>query len=128
MTDIFESKEDIKVKFAEVNKENNMINILVNNINRLCDDNNVSINQMLKDCGLSKSLIDNLKKGSVPSVDKIAKVADYFNVSTDYLLGNEQKEKSPSASDEDLKVYEMYSKLNSEDKELIIKMMDKMIK
>ena len=32
---------------------------------------NISQRQLLADCGLSKSFMDNLKKGSMPSVDKI---------------------------------------------------------
>lgn len=42
-----------------------------------------------------------LKKwsNSTPSGDKLSKVADYFNVTTDYLLGrdNNSKELSPTA-------------------------------
>ena len=76
-----------------------MTEILIHNIGFLCSKNNISINQMLKNCALNKSLIDNLKKGSLPSVDKISKIAEYFNVSTDYLLGNEQKENNPPESE-----------------------------
>ena len=37
------------------------------------------------------------KRGrSIPKTDKLQKIADYFGVSVDYLLGNEQKEKAPS--------------------------------
>ena len=31
--------------------------------------------------------MNNLKSGSIPSVDKIAIIADYFHISVDYLLG-----------------------------------------
>ena len=61
--------------------------LLIERISRLCEAKGVSINQMLQDAGVSKSLVDNLKKGSSPSVDKIAFVADYLQVSIDYLLG-----------------------------------------
>lgn len=42
---------------------------------------------MLKECGLKPTVVDNLKKGSIPSVDKVCAIAEYFNVTTDYLLG-----------------------------------------
>lgn len=59
---------------------------IISRINELCNQKNVSVNQMLQDAGLSKSIVDNLKKGSIPSADKILTVAQYFEVSTDYLL------------------------------------------
>lgn len=33
---------------------------------------------------------------SAPNTDKLSRVADFFHVSLDYLLGREQKENSPS--------------------------------
>jgi len=52
---------------------------------------------MLKKCELSKSTVDNLKKGSMTSAKTLSKIADYFDVSVDYLLGNTDiKEKNPS--------------------------------
>ena len=47
----------------------------------------VSTSKMLKDSNLSKSIIDNLKKGSMFSADKAAILADYLECSVDYLLG-----------------------------------------
>ncbi len=62
--------------------------ILVDRIQRLADENGITINTLLKDCGINKSLLSDLKsKGSIPSADKLSKIADYLDVSTDYLLG-----------------------------------------
>ena len=36
--------------------------------------------------GFSRNTIYNMKK-STPNVERVSKIADYFNVSTDYLLG-----------------------------------------
>ena len=47
----------------------------------------ISENAMLTRCGLDKNTMFAIRKGSVPSVDKVAKLADFFNVSVDYLLG-----------------------------------------
>lgn len=47
----------------------------------------LSKNKLLSNVGLNKSVFDNMKKGTIPSVDKIHKIADYLNVSVDYLLG-----------------------------------------
>jgi transcriptional regulator with XRE-family HTH domain len=51
--------------------------------------------------GFSKNYLYKWKK-STPSSDKLAKVADYFHVSTDYLLGREtDKTKTADLADED---------------------------
>ncbi|MFT3952745.1 MAG: helix-turn-helix transcriptional regulator [Oscillospiraceae bacterium] len=61
--------------------------------------------------GISTGNISDWKSGrSVPSLDKIKQLADYFNVSIDYLLGNEQNEKSP-LSEEDRELLDVFSQL-----------------
>lgn len=60
---------------------------LAERIEKLCSGNGISANRMLNISGAGERLIQNLKKGSLPSIDKIYKIADYFNVSVDYLLG-----------------------------------------
>ena len=47
----------------------------------------LSKNTLLINTGLNKSVFDNMKKGQIPSVDKIHKIADYLDCSVDYLLG-----------------------------------------
>lgn len=42
------------------------------------------------DLNMSKNYLYKWKK-STPSADKLSKVADYFNVSTDFLLGRPEK-------------------------------------
>lgn len=61
--------------------------ILIDNISTLCRKRNISINQMLKEAQLAVSVIDNIKRGRVPSIDKIYALASYFNCSIDYLVG-----------------------------------------
>ena len=60
------------------------------NIERICHlakARGISINKMLKDADLSTSIIDNMKRNQRPSIDKIQTIAEYFNVSIDYLVG-----------------------------------------
>ena len=47
----------------------------------------ISIKEVLTNCNLSHNLLVSMSKGSMPGVDSIAKIADYFDVSVDYLLG-----------------------------------------
>lgn len=72
---------------------------LIIRIENLCSSKGVTIGNMLKSCGLPSSTFDNIKKGSKPAYDKIEKIADYFGVSVDYLLGREQTD---DVTDEDL--------------------------
>lgn len=48
---------------------------------------NLSKNKLLINAKLNKSVFDNMKKGQIPSVDKIHIIADYLDCSVDYLLG-----------------------------------------
>ena len=74
---------------------------------RLLQSPNVTAYQVSKATGISQSTLSDWKNGrSVPKMDKMQKIADYFSVTVDYLLGAE-KEKDPApagkVSDEDIK-------------------------
>lgn len=58
----------------------------------LCEERNVSINKMSVDSGAGARLYYNLLRGSYPSIDRFAKIADYFDCSIDYLLGRTDKQ------------------------------------
>lgn len=45
---------------------------------------------MSKDLGFSSGLFSQWKSGQKPSTEKIHKVAEYLDVSVDYLLGNDE--------------------------------------
>ena len=57
------------------------------NLDDLCKCNNISITKLLQVLNLSTSKGTAWKNGSTPNGETVAKIADYFNVSTDYLLG-----------------------------------------
>jgi len=63
------------------------LQINIDRILLLTHSKNLSVNQMLKNAGLASSILDNMKRGRLPSVDKIHVIADYLNCSVDYLLG-----------------------------------------
>lgn len=54
----------------------------------LCRENNLSPNAVAKKLRISSGSITAWKKGTVPRFETIQKLADYFHVSTDYLMGN----------------------------------------
>ena len=53
----------------------------------LCIENNTSPNGVAKTLGFSNAAATKWKSGSVPNATTVQKIADYFNVSVDYLLG-----------------------------------------
>ena len=53
----------------------------------LCEQNNSKPNSVAKNLGFSTATCTHWKDGAVPKADAVVKIADYFNVSVDYLLG-----------------------------------------
>lgn len=60
--------------------------MLYDRIKILADRQGLSISDLSLKMGWSEKAIYSWRRSS-PSIDKVQKVADYFNVSTDYLLG-----------------------------------------
>ena len=55
-------------------------------IKELADKQKISLNVLEEKLGYSTNYLYSLKKGN-PKSDRLQEIADYFNVSTDYLLG-----------------------------------------
>lgn len=63
-----------------------MENNIVSRIKTLCTEHHMSIRRLEEDLGFGTSTIKKWENSS-PSVDKIIKIAEYYDVSVDYLLG-----------------------------------------
>lgn len=78
----------------------NYSNSKIPNLFILMQERKVSATQLSQVIGATKGNISDWKSGkSKPSNAVLASIANYFDVSVDYLLGKEQ-EKKPAASDE----------------------------
>lgn len=66
---------------------------LYENICNLCSEKNIKPGKMCVDLGLSKSLMTDLKAGRKKTirVDTAQKIADYFGVTVDRVLGAEKE-------------------------------------
>ena len=61
---------------------------MIERILSLMKNKGVTAQELTKSAGLNNSAITEWKKGKAkPSTEAIIKIADYFNVSTDYVLG-----------------------------------------
>lgn len=60
--------------------------MLLRKIRKLCSERDTNISEVERKCGLANATIRRWENSS-PSADNLAKVADHFGVSVDYLLG-----------------------------------------
>lgn len=63
---------------------------ILSRIKRLAAQKKISIAQLERDLDFSNGSISKWNK-TAPSIDKLQAVADYFDISADFLLGREEK-------------------------------------
>ncbi len=96
-------------------------------IDALCQKAGTNITAMCKDSGISRAPLTELKMGRTKNLSSstLAKIADYFNVTVDYLLTGEEIEKAPAQGEGDVldevdvAFYGGYKELNESDKEVL---------
>lgn len=71
---------------------------IFNRLIEICDNFGTSISKLLDDYTTSRSAINAWKNGNI-NADVIVKIADRFNISTDYLLGRSNKQEKSSLSE-----------------------------
>lgn len=64
----------------------------------LCKERNIGKTAAALEAGISKSTASDWGKGYKPSAVSLSKLADYFDVSVDYLLGNTDVKNPPEQS------------------------------
>lgn len=82
---------------------------LYNTLAQLCEQKGISAYRMCKDVGIQPSIMTDLKKGrrSSMKVETASKIASYFGVSVEYIMGSDNtsiiethnNEKTSSTSD-----------------------------
>lgn len=75
---------------------------------KLLKSHGVSVYQVAKATGISSSTLSDWKNGrSTPKADKLARIADYFSVSLDELMGTGEGRRSVEASYRNLRANKM---------------------
>lgn len=65
---------------------------VANKIKQIAKDKGIATGQMLVDCGLNKNALSTMQsQGFLPRLEAICKIADYLDVSIDYLVGRTDK-------------------------------------
>ena len=95
-------------------------------IQNLAKGKNIKIAQMLKDLNMGQGTFSTWKKrGTVPNGETLQKIADYFGVTVDYLLGKTGKQESPcEAGIPDNSIQEAYNKAPEDIKNAVRKLLD----
>lgn len=107
----------------------------VERVKKICKERKIAISKLESDLGFGNAYVSGLKKGVFPN-DRLEKIAEYLNVSTNYLSKGEEKEKADySAINAELadliltdkklsEALQVYAKLNSVQKDAIINMIN----
>lgn len=81
----------------------------------LCKDQGSTPNGVAKKLGVASASVTQWKQGSVPRVETLAKIADYFGVTVDYLTGKSDERKMsvlPEKNGLNEEFIRSYSRLN----------------
>lgn len=82
-------------------------------LKKLRQDRRISQNELSEIMNVTQNAISKWERGERdPDTATLKKLADYFNVSTDYLLGVDDKKNTPSVINR--KVLDVYDKLSDE--------------
>ena len=82
----------------------------------LCRERSTTPNAVAREIGASSGSVTAWKRGTAPRNATLAKIAAYFGVSTDYLLGQISADVLDSA---DIAFYGEYKELNDEQKQTV---------
>lgn len=93
-------------------------------LKELCDAKGISTYKACTDVGLNRAAVAKWKGGSQPNGATAVKLAEYFGISVDYLLG---KEKAPTENSErkvdlkdiDIGFYGEFMELSEDDQETV---------
>lgn len=83
--------------------------------------------KMLKELGLSTSFGTNWKNGRAPTATVVKCVAEYLNVSTDYLLSNENSMDMHILSKSELTLLNLFRRLTETEQNKMIAQIESLI-
>ena len=71
----------------------------VERVRTICSERKIPISRLERDLGFSNGYIGQLRKGVFPA-DRLAMIANYLGVTTNYLLTGEESKKAPTPEGE----------------------------
>lgn len=99
---------------------------IIDKIITLLEENNRTQKELTDFLGLDKSTFSAWKNGKSQSYNKyLSKIAEFFNVSTDYLLGNETPQEPSDKTEREVKLIARKTKdLPEEDREALLELLN----
>lgn len=104
------------------------------NFEELCKQRNIKPNKVSKETGVSTSTLTSWKQGKyTPKPDKLKLIADFFNVSLEFLMRNEDVQWNPteqtmdytiSLSEEEQEILTAYRSADEVQKEMIKRLLN----
>ena len=85
---------------------------MFNRIKKLCEENNTSITKLCVIVTGSSGNLNTWKKGYMRT-DYLQKIAEYFNVTTDYLITGQEKSSSSYLTENEQKIIDVFKNLNN---------------
>lgn len=83
------------------------------NLSKLMNDRGVSAYRLSKDTGVAQSAISEYRSGkTMPGLDKLQVLADYFGITVDALIGQDPPTASAAFSDEEIEIIRAFRTLS----------------
>lgn len=100
------------------------VDVFVQNVKSLCKAQGTTPSAASEASGAGRNFMDNIKKGSIPSVAKVQMLAEYLGVTTSDLLG---EKKEPTVQDDGLSEGEqalmtLFRQLTPDQQEMVLRM------
>ena len=91
----------------------------------LCNEKNTSPTAVCAEIGYSNAIATKWRKGAIPRNTTLHKIADYFGVSVDYLLGDEKATTptEPKLSEGEKLWLQLYNSVSEDTRNILIGMM-----
>ena len=100
------------------------VQVFVQNVKSLCKAQGTTPSAASEASGAGRNFMDNIKKGSIPSVAKVQMLAEYLGVTVSDLLG---EKKEPTVQDDGLSEGEralmtLFRQLTPDQQEMVLRM------
>jgi transcriptional regulator with XRE-family HTH domain len=94
-------------------------------LKQICQQNNTSPTALCKTLGISTSKVTAWNNGSMPAAKVSIKIADYFGVTVDYLLGKEDAPTTDaSLSEHEAKLLTMFRAVPADKQEYLLRIIE----
>ena len=94
--------------------------LLVKRLKELSEEKKITLTKAFIESGVGKNFISNMKTSN-PSMGKITMLANYFNVSVDYLLGKTPSPERDDIPEDEKRLRDLLSQMSEEQLQMAYK-------